>query len=324
MKKIVISAGHGKYVDGAEGPEPWGLNEFDENKRVVHNVAKYLEKLGAEVDAFVDSVSTNPSDNLETIVAYHNDGSPLQPHDLDVSVHFNSYTSAEANGTEVFSITLDMLAEQVCEAICEAGGFTNRGAKDGGGLYFCNHTAAPSLLIEVCFVTNERDCDLYRQHCDVICEAIAAALVGDVPADFEPIPLARFKGKCSWFGGPSDLGVAADEGLAFLYDVDDAPQFFLDEQPAGTTGLARRLDPETYYVACRWDYNETPKDMLAEAQHALVIAKKTGRKRLARPADWGPHADTDRVADISPGLMEDLGIETDDEIEVIYPAPRSK
>ena len=28
---------------------------------------------------------------------------------------------------------------------------------------------------------------------------------------------------------------------------------------------------------------------------------------------------TDRVADLSPALMEDLGLATDDEVEVVYP-----
>lgn len=131
-------------------------------------------------------------------------------------------------------------------------------------------------------------------------------------------PLLNVSGACSWFG-PDDEGVAPDEGLAFLYDYDDAPHLFLDEQPADTTGLARRLDPLVFYVACRWDYDATPKDMLADGQMALVIAKRTGRRRLAWPADWGPHEDTGRVADLSPGLLESLGIETDDEVQVIYP-----
>jgi hypothetical protein len=132
-------------------------------------------------------------------------------------------------------------------------------------------------------------------------------------------PLLNVSGACSWFGGPDDEGVAPDEGLAFLYEVDDAPHLFLDEQPEGTTGLARRLDPLVFYVACRWDYDTTPKDMLADGQMALVIANRTGRRRLAWPADWGPHEDTGRVADLSPGLLESLGIETDDEVQVIYP-----
>ena len=33
-------------------------------------------------------------------------------------------------------------------------------------------------------------------------------------------------GKCSWFGGPEDDGVSPDEGLAFIYKVEDAPHLF--------------------------------------------------------------------------------------------------
>jgi hypothetical protein len=132
--------------------------------------------------------------------------------------------------------------------------------------------------------------------------------------------MVHFVGTCSWFGGPDDEGVAPDEGLAFLYDFDDAPHLFLPDQPEGTTGLARRLDPRTFYVACRWDYDITPKRMLADHCYRALVRAGT-LEFLAYPADWGPHADTDRIADISPGLMQALGVETDDEIEVIYPAP---
>ena len=68
----------------------------------------------------------------------------------------------------------------------------------------------------------------------------------------------------------------------------------------------------------RWDYDKTPRDALL-TNVALVRAIKTGREFEAFPADWGPHADTGRIADISPGLMEKLDIETDDEVEVIFP-----
>lgn len=129
----------------------------------------------------------------------------------------------------------------------------------------------------------------------------------------------RLSGKASWFGGPNDSGVDPDEGLAFIYEVDQAPQLFLAYQPEGTTGLARRLNPDVFYIACRWDYDNTPREMLLE-ELALVRAPKTGKVYKVHPADWGPHEDTDRVADISPGLMKALGIETDDEIEVLFPA----
>jgi N-acetylmuramoyl-L-alanine amidase len=128
----------------------------------------------------------------------------------------------------------------------------------------------------------------------------------------------NLRGKVSWFGGPDDTGVSSDEGLAFIYDVEDAPHLFLSYQPEGTTGLARRLNPDEFYIACRWDYAKYPKYSLLE-EMALIHSPKTGKSIKVYPADWGPHEDTDRIADISPGAMAYLGIETDDEVEVIYP-----
>jgi len=50
-----------------------------------------------------------------------------------------------------------------------------------------------------------------------------------------------------------------------------------------------------------------------------AIVRANGKEFLAWPADWGPNENTGRVADLSPGLMEALGLNTDDEVEVIYP-----
>ena len=123
------------------------------------------------------------------------------------------------------------------------------------------------------------------------------------PPDARPPPQAsadvlfQCAGKCSWFGGPEDTGVE-DEGLAFIYDVDEAPHLFLEEQPQDTSGLARRLDPGVNYVACRWDYDQTPKGMLANpmrkaavfpplAAHLLTVGEETGRldQMFVRTAD---------------------------------------
>jgi len=130
------------------------------------------------------------------------------------------------------------------------------------------------------------------------------------------------EGTCSTFGGPADTGVSPSEGLAFIYDFDEAPYLFLPYQPAGTSGLARRLDPSVFYIACRWDYAVTPKTMLRDSgQMALVTSKDTGVSRLAHPADWGPHEEqTGRAADLSPALADSLGVGTDDDVTVIYPA----
>ena len=108
------------------------------------------------------------------------------------------------------------------------------------------------------------------------------------------------------------------EGLAFHYALTEANQhLFLPLQPLGTSGLARRLNAKAvHYVACRWDYSVTPKEMLAGPQMALVTNTKTGMAQTAFPADWGPNDQTGRAADLTPALMRDLGLETDDDVEV--------
>jgi hypothetical protein len=135
-------------------------------------------------------------------------------------------------------------------------------------------------------------------------------------------PSKSFTGKMSVFGGPNDTGMAADEGLA-LFEHEDIPAFkdlFLDGQPPQTTGLGRRLNPEAYYLACRWDYGETPRAFLRTIK-ARVSNPRTGKAAVAQPVDWGPNQNTGRVADLSPGLAAFLGLETNQVCQVVVPLP---
>jgi len=327
--RIVMSSGHWPGA-GAHGL----ISEVTEARRVVDRSAEYMRAAGAEVITFHDNKSNDKDENLDRIVDFHN---AQGPHDLDVSVHFNNAYSTpypDPIGTECFhhagNSAMHDLAEAVSAEISLASSLKDRGAKDNS-LYFTSNTNEPAILIEVCFVESVPDVDLYRRYFENICEAIAAAITGqdigederpDRPPPTMPPDDALFyaRGPCSWFGGPEDDGVSASEGLAFLYDVGDAPHLFLPKQPSGTSGLARRLDPGVFYVACRWDYDSTSKEMLRN-QMRKVLVRAGGEEFLAYPADWGPHADTGRVADLSPALMEALELDTDDEVEIIYPAP---
>ena len=129
-------------------------------------------------------------------------------------------------------------------------------------------------------------------------------------------------GKMSHFGGPDDHGVGPNEDLAFL-DQDDVaanPDLFLPAQPPGTTGAARRLNPKAMYLACRWNYAQTPKAFLKRPTTRVKVSAN-GKTIEARPADWGPNSRTGRIADLSPGLEEALGLDTDDECTVEIPLP---
>ena len=135
--------------------------------------------------------------------------------------------------------------------------------------------------------------------------------------------LFRVEGKMSTFGGPTDTGMSATEGLALFTPADlEDPKYsylFLPTPPPRTTGLGRRLNPETYYFACRWNYKDTPREFLKRAL-ARVENPATGRAADARAVDWGPNIATGRVADLSPGLAKALGLKTDDVVRITISA----
>jgi len=333
--KVCISSGHGLYIRGASGsPIPPCMDEVDEVRLIVDQVAQELRALGVEVKVFHDNTSRDQSTNLTTIVNAHNS---WVSHDWDISVHMNAYNGT-AHGCETLYVsnTGKDMAKKISGAICTASGLTLRG--DAGAVYrgdlkFLNSTHEPACLLEVAFCDNPDDCDRVSSAFESICSAIAGAIAGKQPApgpdpgpDPGPEPpsgvLFAARGKVSYFGGPSDTGVSSSEMLAFISDEMQAPQLFLPYQPEDTTGLARRLNPWTPYCAARWDYEQTPKSMLRDSgQLARVTNPRTGDFIDCWPADWGPHEDTDRVMDLSPLVMTVLDLTTDDEAELTYPAP---
>jgi N-acetylmuramoyl-L-alanine amidase len=231
---IVISSGHGSGIAGASGY----LDEVTEARRVVENVADLLLRHGIGVKTFHDDISTTQSQNLETIVTYHND----QERELDVSVHFNAYTKTDKPmGTEVLYITAAEHAAHVVNAIAHAG-FINRGAKLREDLYFLNNTEEPAILIEVCFVDSEADARLYHGRFDTICRLIAAGLAQvltrrPLMPDRKPgaaVPPNQSSIVASVFGGTSDYNVSAYDEDKVLNDTDlyvALPDRFEGERP---------------------------------------------------------------------------------------------
>lgn len=73
-----------------------------------------------------------------------------------------------------------------------------------------------------------------------------------------------WRGNMGTFGGPKDTGMREDEGLAVV----DAENFrayshlFLGGQMGASRPLGRNLDPKQNYLACRWNYDVTPRDQL--------------------------------------------------------------
>jgi len=120
-------------------------------------------------------------------------------------------------------------------------------------------------------------------------------------------------GKCSVFGGPSDAGVAEGEGLALFEESDRnaliSSGIALPARPTPRAGLARSLNPAAFYCASRWNYSAISRD---ELRRGTVLFLRGRTLCEARAVDWGPHARTGRIFDLSPGLAQALNVETDE------------
>lgn len=179
MPKINIHAGHnpdGKTACGAVGL----IKESTEARYLVDKIVDKLKKDGITVYDCTVNNGTSQSDVLEKIVKKCN----AHDVDLDVSVHFNSGRNdrkgdGKSGGTEVWMRGCSGIKKAAGTKICnkmEKLGFTNRGIKETTSLYFLNHTKAPAILIEVCFVDDKDDVKLYKANKDEIAKKIANAL----------------------------------------------------------------------------------------------------------------------------------------------------
>ena len=68
------------------------------------------------------------------------------------------------------------IAKRICKQMSKLG-FANRGVKTRTDLYFLNHTKAPAILIEVCFVDDKDDYMLYINDRNAVVGAIVKSVL---------------------------------------------------------------------------------------------------------------------------------------------------
>lgn len=83
--------------------------------------------------------------------------------DIAISLHCNSSVLHKGNGIEIFTWNGKEHAEakNILKEF-EKAGFKNRGVKKGNNLYFIKHTKPKSLLVEMFFLDNNKDRELYH------------------------------------------------------------------------------------------------------------------------------------------------------------------
>ena len=139
---------------------------------------------------------------------------------------------------------------------------------------------------------------------------------------FRPGRTTTWKGKMSHFGGKDDSTLGEDEPLAIVQNdnFELYKKFFMNEEKGGNFPHAKNLNPDTPYIACRWDYRVTPRTELKKCM-IMVTNPANGESRRAEAVDWGPDATLDRVADLSPALESALGLATGQVCEVVITLP---
>lgn len=168
MAKYNVHGGHNKKVPGASGY----LDEVTEDRKVKDAVIKYLKAAGHTVYDCTDDAGTTQSKNLANIVAKCNAHSGIT---LDISIHLNA---GGGNGDEVLYTSRKgkAFAEKVSAAVANALKIKNRGAKERDNLYVLNHTTAPAILVECCFVDSKTDKS--KWDADKCAKAIVEAVTG--------------------------------------------------------------------------------------------------------------------------------------------------
>ena len=191
-----VSAGHG--LDGKVACGAVGLiKESTEARIITEKVIQYLRKAGHTAYDCTCNNGTSQNDVLQKIVKKCNSNIV----DLDVSIHFNSGANdkkgnGKSTGVEVLVYSEKSKAydeaKRVCEKLAKIG-FKNRGVKVRDDLYVLRNTNAAALLIEVCFVDDKDDVEIYKKNVDNISKAIAEALINKTITEKVAVELPQKK-----------------------------------------------------------------------------------------------------------------------------------
>ena len=172
-QKIELHVGHFGNGTGAKGH----IDEVVEARKVATRIYEILQANKVPSTLFEDKTSKNQQNNLKTLVAHHN----KDKNGLVVSVHFNAGgDGSKPIGTEVLYYDQKDLATRLVNAISNASGLKNRGAKQNKKLAVLANTYEPAVLLEICFVNSKQDVQAYQNNFDAICLNIAKVLASHI------------------------------------------------------------------------------------------------------------------------------------------------
>lgn len=178
MVRICIDIGHGGSDPGAGYK---GRKEKDDNLKLGLAVSKEFRRHGILVD---ETRTTDITLSLEERSNFEN----KKKYDLFISFHRNAFKPEQANGVETFTyinqtLKAKNLAHKIQKALVGVG-FTDRGVKKAN-FHVLRETKAPAILIEVGFLDNTKDNQLFDSKFDEIVKGISKAVLDEVGIKYE-------------------------------------------------------------------------------------------------------------------------------------------
>ncbi len=180
--KVAIDPGHGGRDPGAVYE---GRQEKDDVLELALAVGQILEDSGVDVAyTRVDDVYNTP---FEKATMGNNSGA-----DLFVSFHRNAMpTPGSANGAEVLVYSDEGLPAQVARNVLtelSEAGFADRGVIERKNLVVLRRTQMPAVLLEVGFIDNPEDNQIFDSEFEQIAQGIADGILESVGLESAPAP----------------------------------------------------------------------------------------------------------------------------------------
>lgn len=109
--------------------------------------------------------------------------------DLFISIHRNAFSTQDAKGVEVWTYTVvddytKMFAKNVLDYVVEVGVSANRGVK-AGNYHVCRETKMPAVLLELGFITNPGDNDLFDTRFESYVKAVAKGIMKSLGLEYK-------------------------------------------------------------------------------------------------------------------------------------------
>lgn len=165
--KILLIAGHGAGDPGA--CSNYGV-EATETRRVVNMLKSQFGGYGVEVDIY--PIGRNAYEDVKNGWVQVN----FSNYDYVLEIHFNSAGNISATGTEIWVTPSEsgIKVEQLIVNKIASLGYINRGVKreDFAVIRSAKNKGVSSALIEICFISNQGDMEIYNKKFDDICKAI--------------------------------------------------------------------------------------------------------------------------------------------------------